>query len=55
MVIQWGSVHLYNISIEFGINMKLVMLITAWLSKTYLKVGRDKHLSKNNLKQGDAL
>jgi hypothetical protein len=46
---------LYNIVIDFGIDMKLVISIKAWLSETYLKVGRGKHLSKNSLKQGDAL
>jgi hypothetical protein len=46
---------LYSIVIEFVINMGLVIAVRAWLGATYLKVGRGKHLSKNSLKQGDAL
>jgi hypothetical protein len=51
---------LYNILIEFGIPMKLVMLIKMCLSETYSRIRVGKHLSdtfhfKNCLKQGDAL
>jgi hypothetical protein len=51
---------LYNILIEFGIPLKLVMLIKMCLSEPYSRVRVGKHLSdmfpvKNGLKQGDAL
>jgi hypothetical protein len=51
---------LYNILIEFGIPMKLVMHIKMCLNETYSKVCIGKHLSdsfpiQNGLKQGDAL
>jgi hypothetical protein len=51
---------LYNILIEFGVPMKLVMLIKMCLNETYSKVHIGKHLSdsfsvQNGLKQGDAL
>jgi hypothetical protein len=51
---------LYNILIEFGIPMKLVMHIKMCLNKTYSKVRIGKHLShsfvvQNGLKQGDTL
>ena len=51
---------LYNILIEFGIPMKLVMLIKTCLLETHSRVRVDKHLSdmlpsKNDLKKGDAL
>jgi hypothetical protein len=51
---------LYNILIEFGIPMKLIMLIKMCLNETYSGVWVSKHLSdifpiKNGLKPGDAL
>jgi hypothetical protein len=51
---------LYNIPIEFGLPMKLVMLIKTCLNETYSKVLIGKHLSdsfpiQNGLKEGDAL
>jgi hypothetical protein len=51
---------LYNILIQFGIPLKLVMLIKMCLIETYSRVGVGKHLCdrfpiKNGLKQGDAL
>ena len=51
---------LYNILIEFGINMKLVRLIKLCLAETYSKVRVDKNLSdmfpiRKGLKQGDGL
>jgi hypothetical protein len=51
---------LYNVLIEFGIPMKLVMLIKMCLNETYSKIHIGKHLSEvfpiqNGLKQGDAL
>jgi hypothetical protein len=51
---------LYNILIEFGISLKLVMLIKMCLNETYSRVRVGKYLSdrflvKNGLKQGDAL
>jgi hypothetical protein len=51
---------LYSIHIEFGILMKLVMLIKMCLNETYSKVCIGKHLSnsfpvQNGLKQGDVL
>jgi hypothetical protein len=51
---------LYNILIEFGIPMKLVILIKLYLNEAYSKVHIGKHLSdsfpiQNGLKQGDAL
>jgi hypothetical protein len=36
---------LYNILIEFGVPMKLVMLIKMCLNETYCKVHNGKHLS----------
>jgi hypothetical protein len=33
---------LYSVVTEFGVNMKLVVSTRAWLSETYLQVGRDK-------------
>jgi hypothetical protein len=46
--------------IDFGIPMKLVMLIKMCLNETYTRVQVGRHLSdifsiKNGLKQGDAL
>jgi hypothetical protein len=51
---------LYNILIEFGIPMKLVMLIKMCLNETYSRVRVSKHLSetfliKNDLKHKDDL
>jgi hypothetical protein len=51
---------LYNILIEFGVPMKLVMLIRMCLNETHSKVRIGKHLSdsfpsENDLKQADAL
>jgi hypothetical protein len=51
---------LYNILIEFGVPMKLVMLIKMCLNETYNKAHIGKHLPdrfpiQNGLKQGDAL
>jgi hypothetical protein len=51
---------LYNILIEFGVPMKLVMLIKMCLNVTYSEVLIGKYLSdrfpiQNGLKQGDAL
>jgi hypothetical protein len=51
---------LYNIPIEFGIPMKLVMLIKRCLNETCSKARIGKHLSdnfsfQNGLKQGDDL
>jgi len=51
---------LYNILIEFGIHMKLIMLIQMCLTETYGKVRVGKNLSdmfpiRNGLKQGDAV
>jgi len=51
---------LYNILIELGIPMKLVMLIKMCLTETYSRVWVGKNLSnmfpiRNCLKQGDAL
>jgi hypothetical protein len=50
---------LYKILIEFGVPMKLVMLIKIYLNETYSKVRTDKHLFdslpiKNGLNQRDA-
>jgi hypothetical protein len=51
---------LYNILIEFGVPMKLVMLIKMCLNQTNSKVRIGKHLSESfliqkGLKQRDAL
>jgi hypothetical protein len=51
---------LCNILLEFGLPMKLVMLINICLNEPYSKVCTGKHLSdkfpiQNGLKQGDAL
>jgi hypothetical protein len=51
---------LCNISIEFGISMKLVRLIKMCLNETYSRAREGKHLSdmclsKNVFKEGDAL
>jgi len=51
---------LYNIPMEFGILMKLVMLIKMCLTETYNRVQVGKNLSdmfpiRNGLKQGGAL
>jgi hypothetical protein len=51
---------LYNILIEFGIPLKLVMLIKMCLNERYSKFRKGKHLCdkfsiQNTLKQGDAL
>jgi len=51
---------LYNIPFEFGMVMKLVMLIKMCLNETYIGVWVGQHLSdmfpiRNGLKQGDAL
>ena len=51
---------LYKILFEFGIPMKLVMLIKMCLNETYIRVWVGKHLSdmfpmRNGLKQGDGL
>jgi hypothetical protein len=51
---------MYNILIQFGVPMKLVMLIKMCLNETYSKVRIGKHLSEsfaiqNGVKQGDAL
>jgi len=51
---------LYNIFIQFGIPMKLVILIKMCLTETYSRVRVGKNLSdmfpiRNGLKQGDAL
>jgi hypothetical protein len=51
---------LYNILIEIGVSMKVVMLIIMFLKKTCSKVRIGKHLShnfpiQNGLKQGDDL
>ena len=51
---------LYNFLIEFGILMKLVMLIKVCPNETYSRVRVGKNLSdmfpiRNGLKQGDAL
>jgi hypothetical protein len=45
---------------EFGVCMKVVMLIKTYLNETYSKVRMGKHLSdnfpiQNGIKQGDAL
>jgi hypothetical protein len=50
----------FNILIEFGVPMKLVMLIKMCLNEMYSKVHIGKHLSdsipiQNGLKQGDDL
>jgi hypothetical protein len=41
----------YNIFIEFGVPMKLVMLIRMYLNETYSKVRIGKHLSDSFLIQ----
>jgi hypothetical protein len=51
---------LYNITIDFGVPMKIVRLIKMCSNDTYSKVRIGKHLSEsfpiqNGLKQGDAL
>jgi hypothetical protein len=51
---------MYNISIEFGVPMKLLRLIKMCLNEMYTKVCIGKHLSddfpiQNCLKQGDPL
>ena len=51
---------LYNILTEFGILLRLVMLIKMCLNETYSRVRVDKNLPdmfpiRNGLKQGDAL
>jgi hypothetical protein len=51
---------LYNILTEFGVHIKLVMLIKMNLNETYSEVRLGKYLSdtfpiQNDLKQGDAL
>ena len=51
---------MYNILIEFGIDMKLVRLIKMCLTEAYSRVQVGKNLSnmfpiRNGLKQGDAL
>jgi len=51
---------LYNILTEFGVPMKLVLLIQIYLNETYSKVRMSNLLSvglpiQNDLKQGDAL
>jgi hypothetical protein len=51
---------LYNILTEFGVPMKLVLLIQLYLNETYSKVRMSNLLSvglpiQNDLKQGDAL
>ena len=51
---------MYNIHMEFGIQMKLVRLIRMCLTETYSRVRVGKNLSdmfpiRNGLKQGDAL
>jgi len=51
---------LYKIIIEFGIPLKLVMLVKMCLNETYSRVLVSKNLSdvfpvRNGLKQGDAL
>jgi hypothetical protein len=51
---------LYNMLIEFGVPMKLAMLIKMCLNETYSKVRIGKHLFdsfhiQNGLKQGDTL
>ena len=51
---------MYNILIQFGIPMKLVMLLKTCLNETYSRVLAGRHLSdmipiRNGLKQGDAL
>jgi hypothetical protein len=51
---------LFNILIEFGKTVKLIMLIKMCLNGSYSKVRIGKHLSaafpiQNGLKQGDAL
>ena len=49
---------MYNIFIEFGIPMKLVMLIKMCLTETYSRVGKnlsDMFPIRNGLKQEDAL
>jgi hypothetical protein len=50
---------LYNILIEFGVPMKLVMLTKTCMNETYSNVRIGKHLSdnfpiQNGLRQGDA-
>jgi hypothetical protein len=45
---------LYNILIEFGVPMKLVMLIKTCLNETCIKFVQFNSYS-NSLKQGDAL
>jgi len=51
---------LYNILVEFGIPMKLVMLINMCVTETYIRIWLGMNLSdifpiKNGLKQEDAL
>jgi len=51
---------LYNILTEFGISVKMVRIIKVCLTEMYssVRVGKnlsDMFLSKNGLKQGDAL
>ena len=52
---------LYNIVIDFGITMKLVMIIKMLINESYSRVRVGKHLPdimfpiKNNLKQWDGL
>ena len=51
---------LCNISIEFGVHIKLVRLIKMYVNETYSRVRVGKYLSfmfpiRNDLKQGDAL
>jgi hypothetical protein len=51
---------LYNISIEFGVSMKLARLVKMCLNETYSEAPTGKHLSdsftiQNGLKQGDVL
>ena len=51
---------MYNILTEFGILLRLLMLIKLCLNETYSRVRVDKNLSdmfpiRNGLKRGDAL
>ena len=51
---------MYNILVEFGIPMKLVMLINMCVTETYIRIWLGMNLSdifpiKNGLKQEDAL